>query len=84
MTLDMDEIVALSTVALTVLLVVVVPPGNLEVFAILVLIGVLVVRALAGPYASVATNTRVDGFIAAGLVAFAVIVLDRVFEVLAG
>lgn len=60
----------------------VVPEGNLAVFTSLVLIGLLVVRALAGPLAPRSTNIRMDVFVGLGLTVFTLIVLNRVFDVL--
>lgn len=80
--MTVDETVSLSVIAMTAFLLAVVPAGEMAVFTILVLIGLLVVRALAGPYARGSTNSQVDVFIGLGLAIFVLIVLNRVFEVL--
>lgn len=84
MTLEVDEGVTLAVVALTSLLLVAVPPRSAQVFLVLVLIGLLVVRALTDLYAPAETTHGLDGFIGLGLVAFGVIVVRQVFEILVG
>lgn len=83
MTVETDEWVTLGVIAAVCLLVVLVPAGSLDVFLVLTLIAILVVRTLAGLSASDTVTTSLDGFIAAGLVVFAAIVLQRVFDILA-
>ncbi|MDX1612147.1 MAG: hypothetical protein R3185_07240 [Candidatus Thermoplasmatota archaeon] len=78
----MEEIATLSVVGFISALMILVPAARMEVFTILGLIGLLVVRALAGPYARAETNHRIDGFVGLGLVVFVAFVLNRVFEVL--
>lgn len=82
MNLEVDETVALVVVLMVSLLLVVVPAGSGEVLLVLVLIGLLVVRALAHMYAPAETTSGLDGFIGVGLVAFGLIVVRRVFEIL--
>lgn len=77
-----EEVLGLAMAVWTSLLLLVVPAGSADVFVILLLIGLLVARALVGPYAAAGTNVRVDAFIALGLVVFAVFVVRRVYDVL--
>lgn len=84
MTVQVNEIVGFAVVAWTAVLLAAVPAGNAELFAVLVFLGLLVVRALAGPYARATTNARLDLFVYGGLVLFALFVIRRVYDVLAG
>ncbi|HEX9907342.1 MAG TPA: hypothetical protein VGB78_02605 [Thermoplasmata archaeon] len=56
--------------------------SGLEVFATLILIGVLIIRELTDSFTPVRTKERVDFFIYAFLVVFAIIVTRRVWEIL--
>ena len=84
MTVQVEEVVGLAVVAWTAVLLAAVPAGSAELFAVLVFLGLFVVRALAGPYASRTTNARIDLFVYGGLVLFALFVVRRVYDVLAG
>jgi len=57
--------------------------SGLEVFLTLILIGVLVIRELTDSFTPVKVKERVDFFIYAFLIVFAVIVVRRVWEILA-
>lgn len=59
------------------------PEAGFDLHVILWLIGLLVLRELAGRGLNDAQKARVDGAILAGLVAFAVVVALRVREILA-
>lgn len=58
--------------------------AGVEVLVVLALIGLLVIRQLAGPALLEPTRARVDVVIAGLLVAFAVVVVRRVAEILGG
>jgi hypothetical protein len=57
--------------------------SGLEVFLTLILIGVLIIRELTDSFTPVRIKERVDFFIYAFLVVFAIIVVRRVWEILA-
>ncbi|HIJ16195.1 MAG TPA: hypothetical protein HA364_00230 [Thermoplasmata archaeon] len=57
--------------------------SGIEVFLTLILIGVLVVRELTDSFTPVKTKERIDFFIYTFLVVFAIIVVRRVWEILA-
>ncbi|OGS51695.1 MAG: hypothetical protein A3K75_02580 [Euryarchaeota archaeon RBG_13_61_15] len=57
--------------------------SGLEVFLTLILIGVLIIRELTDSFTPVRVKERVDFFIYAFLVVFAIIVVRRVWEILA-
>lgn len=84
MIVQVDEVIGFAVVSWTAVLLAAVPSGNAELFAVLVFLGLFVVRALAGPYASMTTNARLDLFVYGGLVLFALFVVRRVYDVLAG
>jgi hypothetical protein len=56
--------------------------SGLEVFLTLILIGVLIIRELTDSFTPVRVKERVDFFIYAFLVVFAIIVVRRVWEIL--
>ena len=57
--------------------------SGLEVFLTLILIGVLIIRELTDSFTPVRVKERVDFFIYAFLVVFAIIVVRRVWGILA-
>lgn len=57
--------------------------SGIEVFLTLILIGVLVIRELTDSFTPVRTKERIDFFIYTFLVVFAIIVVRRVWEILA-
>jgi hypothetical protein len=57
--------------------------SGIEVFLTLILIGVLVIRELTDSFTPVKTKERIDFFIYTFLVVFAIIVVRRVWEILA-
>lgn len=62
--------------------VVLVTGGRLDLYVVLVLIGLLVLRELLGAYASRRLTSRLSVFIFVGLLAFTYIVVQRVREIL--
>ncbi len=78
----LDHALALAVTGYVGVLIVLVPGGDIGLLSVLLLIGVLVMRELAGAYASKALRERVDFFVYAGLVAFVAVVVQRVREIL--
>lgn len=62
--------------------VVLVSGGRLDLYVVLALIGLLVLRELLGAYASERLTSRLSVFIFVGLLAFTYIVVQRVREIL--
>lgn len=62
--------------------VVLVSGGRLDLYVVLLLIGLLVLRELLGAYASRRLTSRLSAFIFVGLLAFTYIVVQRVREIL--
>lgn len=62
--------------------VVLVTGGRLDLYIVLGLIGLLVLRELLGAYASRRLTSRISAFIFVGLLAFTYIVIERVREIL--
>lgn len=62
--------------------VVLVTGGRLDLYVVLLLIGLLVLRELLGAYASRRLTSRLSVFIFVGLLAFTYIVVQRVREIL--
>lgn len=62
--------------------VVLAPTGRLDLYLVLTLIGLLVARALLGPYVDEALVARLDLFVLAGFAGFVFVVVQRVREIL--
>lgn len=82
MSLDIDEIIVLAMVAITAVLVMVVPPENLGEFVILILIGLLVVRALSSPYIRDRTGTEIDALTVLAFIIYILILVKHVLNLL--
>jgi len=80
---QLSEKIALAMTVWVLFALVLAMSSGLEVFLTLILIGVLVIRELTDSFTPVKVKERVDFFIYAFLIVFAVIVVRRVWEILA-
>lgn len=81
--MQLSEKIALAMTVWVLFALVLAMSSGLEVFLTLILIGVLVIRELTDSFTPVKVKERVDFFIYAFLIVFAVIVVRRVWEILA-
>jgi len=79
---QLSEKIALAMIVWVMFSLVLALSSGLEVLLILILIGVLIIRELTDSFTPVKTKDRVDFFIYAFLLVFAVIVIRRVWEIL--
>jgi hypothetical protein len=79
---QLSEKIALAMIAWVLFSLVLALSSGLEVLLILILIGVLIIRELTDSFTPVRTKDRVDYFIYAFLLVFAIIVVRRVWEIL--
>ena len=79
---QLSEKIALAMIVWVLFSLVLAISSGLEVLLILILIGVLIIRELTDSFTPVKTKDRVDFFIYAFLLVFAVIVIRRVWEIL--
>lgn len=80
--MQLAEKIALAMIVWVLFSLVLAISSGLEVLLILILIGVLIIRELTDSFTPVRTKDRVDYFIYAFLVVFAIIVVRRVWEIL--
>ena len=80
--MQLSEKIALAMIVWVMFSLVLALSSGLEVLLILILIGVLIIRELTDSFTPVKTKDRVDFFIYAFLLVFAVIVIRRVWEIL--
>jgi hypothetical protein len=80
---QLSEKIALAMTVWVLFALVLAMSSGLEVFLTLILIGVLVIRELTDSFTPVKVKERMDFFIYAFLIVFAVIVVRRVWEILA-
>ena len=80
--MQLSEKIALAMIAWVLLSLVLAMSSGLEILLILILIGVLIIRELTDSFTPVRTKDRVDYFIYAFLLVFAIIVVRRVWEIL--
>ncbi len=78
----LDHVLALVVLIYISVLSILLPDGDLGLLSVLTLIGILVLRELAGSFVSRGLRARVDFFVYAGLVAFAIVVIQRVRGIL--
>ena len=81
--MQLSEKIALAMTVWVLFALVLAMSSGLEVFLTLILIGVLIIRELTDSFTPVRVKERVDFFIYAFLVVFAIIVVRRVWEILA-
>jgi hypothetical protein len=80
--MQLCEKIALAMIVWVLFSLVLALSSGLEVLLILILIGVLIIRELTDSFTPVRTKDRVDYFIYAFLLVFAIIVVRRVWEIL--
>ena len=80
--MQLSEKIALAMIVWVLFSLVLAISSGLEVLLILILIGVLIIRELTDSFTPVKTKDRVDYFIYAFLLVFAIIVVRRVWEIL--
>ncbi len=74
--------IAASLTIWTAVWVVIVGSHNIELFGILILIGLLITRELTGSYTDRETGIRMDALISIGIILFVVVISHRVLSIL--
>ena len=76
----LSEKITLTMLLLTVIFLVISGDTGLEVFLILILIGMLIIRELIEMFAPSELKVRMNLFIYTGVIIFFVLVIDKVFD----
>ena len=78
----LSEKITLIMLSMTIIFLIITVGSGLEVFVVLILIGVLILRELTESFAPNDFKDRINFFIYTGLVIFTVIVVNKVIDVL--
>ena len=78
----LSEKITLIMLFMTIIFLIITVGSGLEVFVVLILIGVLILRELTESFAPNDFKDRINFFIYTGLVIFTVIVVNKVIDVL--
>jgi len=78
----LSEKITLIMLFMTIIFLIITVGSGLEVFVVLILIGVLILRELTESFAPNDFKDRINFFIYTGLVIFTVIVINKVMDVL--
>lgn len=74
--------IAIALVSWTVIILVLLEKAEIELFGILILIGILITRELSSTYVDDTTADRMDIFIYIGIIFFIAVVAGRILEIL--